>query len=375
MRDGARALQYGHGFSTRTGGGAGRHPGRGGSAARRGGAGSPRRSALPAGMRVLPWRGGPRGHRSRPGPLRLRRRVRPRRGARGVRTDAADIAPRARRRRGAAGRGLPGGVDVATGRAGASGAGGRGRSGGARSGSGGSGRGGRDQRIRRTAHAGGAARSERDLAGPQRGVLGYPGAQRAGRRPRGARRGRGRRDTVPALGGGAAARELREPARRGPVAAVLSAGGAARHVSAVSLPHPADAGPRRHHLRVRARGAHHLHRRQPASAAERLLDGRLARSLGRRHPGGRHDPLQRPDLVRRGRQLPQRSVARGRALHAGHAVPPRLRGDDRGPGGLHPPVDDAHAAVSPHGGGASASRLRLRRFHPAGVETPEGGAR
>ena len=115
-------------------------------------------------------------------------------------------------------------------------------------------------------------------------------------------------------GGGAATGELRQPAHRGSGAEVLPAGGAAHHLHAVPVPHPADPRPRRHHLRVRARGPHHLHRRQSPSAAQRLLDGRLARPLGRRHAGGRHHALQRPDLVRRGGQLPQRPVARRGAL-------------------------------------------------------------
>ena len=54
--------------------------------------------------------------------------------------------------------------------------------------------------------------------------------------------------------------------------------------------------------------------------AGRQLDGTLGRPLGGRYAGRRRDRPERRDLVRPGREFPQRRAARGRALHA--AEPP-----------------------------------------------------
>ena len=54
-------------------------------------------------------------------------------------------------------------------------------------------------------------------------------------------------------------------------------------------------------------------------------------------------------------------AARRRALHADRAGSPPVRGDHRGPEGLHPALDDAHAALPPSGGRYSAPGIRVLR--------------
>ena len=71
-----------------------------------------------------------------------------------------------------------------------------------------------------------------------------------------------------------------------------------------------DRRPRGHHVRVVAGVPPDLHERLEAARRDRVLDGRLARPMGRRHAGRRRDQPQRQDLVRHGRQLPQRGAAR-----------------------------------------------------------------
>ena len=88
---------------------------------------------------------------------------------------------------------------------------------------------------------------------------------------------------------------------------VLPARCAARHLHAVSVPDRADADQRPLRLRVRQRQPHRLHeqlRREPG----RVVDGVLARPLGRRDAGRRRHRVQRGHLVRPRRQLPQRPI-------------------------------------------------------------------
>ena len=168
-------------------------------------------------------------------------------------------------------------------------------------------------------------------AAPRSGVAGlvrathvelpHPSVRPLGRRRRCAgRRGRcrGRRDPVPAVG-----RREEEGERRALAGArsrdqVLHAGRPARHLHAVPVPDPPEHGQDRDGLRVCRRVAHDSPgqgRRQPGAD----VDGMVARPLGRRHAGRRGDRLQRGDVVRPRRQLPQRRAARHRTLHADRA--------------------------------------------------------
>ena len=70
-------------------------------------------------------------------------------------------------------------------------------------------------------------------------------------------------------------------------------------------------------------------------------------TMGEGHARGGYATLQRPDVVRQGRELPQRRSARGRTLHAARTRPHPLRGHDRGPQGLHAAVEDELVALPP----------------------------
>ena len=61
------------------------------------------------------------------------------------------------------------------------------------------------------------------------------------------------------------------------------------------------------------------------------------------------DELQRSDLVRPGRELPQRGAARRRALHADRPRPSPVRSDHRRSESVHAAVEDQHAALSARG--------------------------
>ena len=158
--------------------------------------------------------------------------------------------------------------------------------------------------------------------GPHPELMGAWGAApgRAGHR-------RGKRNPVPAVGGGEAEGKLRKAdgreghQRSAPLryrrtrTAVLPAGRAARQLHALSLSDFSDARTDPDRVRVQGRGAHHLHEQQ-GRGAERYLDGVVERPLGGRHAGRRRDGVRRPHLVRPGGELPQRRAPRGRTLHA-----------------------------------------------------------
>ena len=113
-----------------------------------------------------------------------------------------------------------------------------------------------------------------------------------------------------------AARTAANRATADPLSQVLHARRAADHVHASSR----SRSSRRHdHVAMTFEWSQvlppDLHERLQAARRDRVLDGRLARPLGRRHAGRRRHEPQRQDVVRHGRQLPQRGAARGRALH------------------------------------------------------------
>ncbi len=110
---------------------------------------------------------------------------------------------------------------------------------------------------------------------------------------------------------------------------VLPARRAARHVHAVPVSdHPE---PEAHHddVRICGRGAHGLHG-QPDRGPGRQLDGLVERPLGRGNAGDRHQRLQRLELVRPGRQFPQRRAARRRTNHRAQPGDAHVRSDHRG---------------------------------------------
>src|SRR5258705_6820905 len=143
---------------------------------------------------------------------------------------------------------------------------------------------------------------------------------------------------------------------------MLSARGATGRVHRAPVSNRPDTGPRADAVRVRPRDAQRLHHHAAPERAARLVDGRLARQLGRRHARRRRQQLQRGDLVRSRRQLPQRRAARRGALHAGRSRPNHLHGDDRGPEGLHAPVDHQPRLLPPHRAELPAARLRVLRL-------------
>ena len=59
-----------------------------------------------------------------------------------------------------------------------------------------------------------------------------------------------------------------------------------------------------------------IYMEEPTEAPADFWMGDSRGQVGRGHPGGRHQQLQRPDLVRQCRQLPQRRAARRRAVYA-----------------------------------------------------------
>ena len=89
------------------------------------------------------------------------------------------------------------------------------------------------------------------------------------------------------------------------------------------------------------RGPHHPARRpQARTGGDALLAGRFARTLGRRHAGGRNDELPRAVTVQLVQLLP---LCRGEPADR-RTVPPRRREDDR-PSVHRRGSDDLHAAV------------------------------
>ena len=195
-----------------------------------------------------------------------------------------------------------------------------------------------------TAHGRRETRLQRSLAGQQRRELGsadpcrasdggsarrLQGRAGAGRAGRGAgrdrlgaaryRRGRGRRDSVPAVGGEAEEGELRQLARPRSGDRVLPAGRAARHVHAVQVPDHSGHEQDHDGLRVRRRRAHTSSGRGRTLSGG-SLHGTLRREVGRRHAGRRRVELHGADVVRPGRKLPQRRASRDRTVHADSAA-------------------------------------------------------
>ena len=93
----------------------------------------------------------------------------------------------------------------------------------------------------------------------------------------------------------------------------------------------------------------------------RVLDGRLARPLGRRHARRRRHQPQRPHLVRHVGQLSQRGAAARRALHDARRRHDRVRGHDHGSKGVHTAMDDQHALLPAHRHAADCSSITARR--------------
>ena len=77
-----------------------------------------------------------------------------------------------------------------------------------------------------------------------------------------------------------------------------------------------------------------IYLKDPGTAAGRLLDGPVVGPVGRRHVRHRFERLQRSDVVRSRRQLPQRADDGDRALHDDRSRPhpvPRPRSPTRRP--------------------------------------------
>jgi hypothetical protein len=187
----------------------------------------------------------------------------------------------------------------------------------------------------------------------------------------------------------------RGPARRG-AEAQHRASGVHEHVGPVHLarrpgvdhpgrlqqrlPDRADAGPRGDSRRDDPRRADHPGERAGAAAPDAAPDrGRLARPLGRRHPGGRDHQLQRPQLDCHQRRVgphqghpAEHGADDRRAVHEDRRRPDRLRSANRGSGGVHPAVDAGLSVDArrrpPH------RRGRVPRRQP-GVDVVLSGAR
>ena len=97
--------------------------------------------------------------------------------------------------------------------------------------------------------------------------------------------------------------ELGEPRTVGSDAEVLSRRRAADDVPATPAPDPSDRRRGRDPLGVRAHLAVGAADAARTLSGLRVVDGRSARPLGRRHAGHRDGRLQRPDLARSRRQL------------------------------------------------------------------------
>ena len=109
-------------------------------------------------------------------------------------------------------------------------------------------------------------------------------------------------------------REPRQSAEARSRGQVLSARRAAGHLHAVPVSDHPEPEARHARSRVRWRRPDGLHDRSGRGTG-RQLDGLVERTLGRGDAGRRHDGVQRPELVRSCRQLPQRRAARGGTLH------------------------------------------------------------
>ena len=177
--------------------------------------------------------------------------------------------------------------------------------------------------VHRTAHCRRQAESERHLAGDELGALGPRAALGRGRHSRPGWAS-SKADTIPYLPAALAKRNENygEPRRPlDPVSKCYLPG--VPRITYMPFPFQIAQTPKYivityecpHATRIiYTDGSQHV-------AAQRLLDGRLARALGEGHAGRRRHAFQRQDLVRHGRQLPQRRAARRRALHAARSRP------------------------------------------------------
>src|SRR5213593_47628 len=91
------------------------------------------------------------------------------------------------------------------------------------------------------------------------------------------------------------------------------------------------------------------------------MDGTIDRPLGRGYAGRGHHWFQRSNLVRPGRQLPQRSPPRDRAIHTEEPRRPRLPGDDRGSESVHTPLEDPNASLPQTGAERAVDGVQVRR--------------
>ena len=102
--------------------------------------------------------------------------------------------------------------------------------------------------------------------------------------------------------------------------------------------------------------------KDPGTATDRLVDGTVGRPVGRRHVRRRVDRLQRPDLVRSRRQLPQRATDGHRALHADRSRSHPLRGHDQDPKVFSRPWKMSLAALSPREANAQLGQFKCVEF-------------
>src|SRR5437867_10110747 len=91
------------------------------------------------------------------------------------------------------------------------------------------------------------------------------------------------------------------------------------------------------------------------------MDGALRRPLGRKYAGRRRNIIQRSDVVRPGRELPQRRASRRRAIYADGRRCASVRGDNRGSQGVHAPVEDEHAPLPPSREERADSGVQMHR--------------
>ena len=198
------------------------------------------------------------------------------------------------------------------------------------------------------------ARSCRCPAAPVARVRrGRRGARRRGR-------GRRRRDSVSARSRREAEEEPGELARRRSGDQVLPARRAARQLHAVPVSDPAERQGDLLRVRIRGRGAQHLHDRSRARAGG-FVDGAVGRQVGRRHARHHRHRPERSDVVRSRRQSSQRKDESDRALYAAGSGSHLVRSHHRRSADVQPPLEDPDAALSAHQPGCAAQSVQVRR--------------